>query len=247
MEKITIPTQFNFDVSFYLAPFHKRLLAWVVDMAILFAYYMVTMFILETLFTIKPSKGSIETSYNIHWSQLIVASPLLVYHFVMEWMLNGQSIGKKLLKIKVISANGMQPALHQYLLRWLLRLVDIGITSGMGALVSIVVTKKAQRIGDVLANTIVISTQTVANINHTVFLDIEDDYKPIYKNVLLLSDRDMNIIRNVLERAKAKNNEVVAYNTAQKIREVLQIKYTEASNIQFLETILKDYNYLSEQ
>src|SRR5436190_22873028 len=125
MEKIKIPTSFNIELEFETPEFHKRLFAWMTDLFILIAYYLIMNAVLSQIAADHKSADSdMPFIYNLSAVYLLLYVPLLVYHLVCEVTMNGQSIGKKLLGVKVISENGGQPALHQYLIRWLLRPFD---------------------------------------------------------------------------------------------------------------------------
>ena len=50
---------------------------------------------------------------------VILYLPFFFYDFLCEIFLNGQSIGKKILKIKVVKIDGTQPGLGSYFLRWI--------------------------------------------------------------------------------------------------------------------------------
>ena len=43
--------------------------------------------------------------------------------------MNGQTIGKKLLQIKVINIDGFKPSITDYIIRWFLRIVDFNLAS----------------------------------------------------------------------------------------------------------------------
>src|SRR4029079_8718430 len=55
----------------------------------------------------------------------IFVLPILVYHVVMEITMNGQSVGKKIMGIKVVHENGGRASISQFLIRWLLRVSDV--------------------------------------------------------------------------------------------------------------------------
>jgi hypothetical protein len=159
--------------------------------------------------------------------------------------MNGQSIGKKLIGIKVIGEDGGRPAIHQYLIRWLTRPFDF-FFFGLIGLLTVILSKKNQRLGDMAAGTLVIKTKIITDIDDTVFFEVEDAYKPRFAEVMRLSDRDMNTIKGVLNNSKRYNNFDVAARLSEKIRTVLNItEYVEP--VEFLEILLKDYNYFSNQ
>src|ERR1019366_5299022 len=112
---------------------------------------------------------------------LTISLPMLLYSLVTEVMMHGQTIGKKLMNIRVISLDGGEPQLSQYLVRWMFKafewpfffgytiltrgslIVYIIITGFFGIIVVIIiaVSKRNQRIGDFAANTVVVNTESV--------------------------------------------------------------------------------------
>lgn len=244
MDKITIPTSFNIELEFETPEFHKRLFAWLIDLLLLVAYVLVSSRLLDSLY--HPDTRSLTRSYNFYFLSTLVFAPVLVYHLVCELVLNGQSLGKKLMHIKVISETGGRPALHQFLLRWLLRTADFGLSLGMGGLLSSLLSNKNQRLGDMAAGTIVIKTTQAYYLDETVFFELDEHYQVRYPAVMRLSDRDMNVIKTIIDNCRKTNNAGFAARTADKIRTVLNIQTAE-EDVAFLETLLKDYNYLSAQ
>lgn len=195
MEKIKIPTSFNIELDFETPEFHKRLFAWLIDLAILLAYYIIIINVLQSFFAMhKSSDNDLPFLYNMNAVYLLFFLPLLLYHLFFEVVMNGQSIGKKLIGIKVIGEDGGRPALHQYLIRWLTRPFDF-FFFGLVGLLTVVLSKKNQRLGDMAAGTLVIKTKLETNIDDTVFFELDDEYKPRFKEVMRLSDRDMNTIK----------------------------------------------------
>jgi uncharacterized RDD family membrane protein YckC len=244
MEKIKIPTSFNIELEFETPEFFRRFFAWVIDLLIMISYLIIAFNIVARL-SPQPSDNNISSWYNMSAVQLLLFVPVFVYHLFFEVVMNGQSIGKKITGIKVISENGGRPAIHQYLIRWLTRPFDLGFF-GLPGLLTVVLSKKNQRLGDMAAGTLVIRTRIQTDINDTVFFELNEDYKPRYAAVMRLSDRDMNTIKGVLNNHNKYNNFDVATRISEKVRTVLNInEYQEP--VEFLETLLKDYNYYSNQ
>ena len=246
MEKIKIPTSFNIELDFETPEFHKRFFAWLLDLVILIAYYLI---IMELLSRFTPSNKGTDNDlpflYNMTAIQLLFLLPLFTYHLFFELVMNGQSIGKKIMGIKVIGEDGGRPALHQYLIRWLTRPFDF-FFFGLVGLLTVVLSKKNQRLGDMAAGTLVIKTKIEADIHDTVFFELNDEYVPRFPEVMRLSDRDMNTIKGVLNNTRRYSNLDIAQRLSEKIRTVLNIKeYVEP--VEFLEILLKDYNYYSNR
>lgn len=247
MEKIKISTSFNIDLEFETPEFHKRLFAWVIDFAIIYAYSIIFRYVMAQFSAShKPSDNNMPFLYNMSAVYLLLYVPILIYHLFFETVMNGQSIGKKIIGIKVIGENGGRPAIHQYLIRWLLRPVDFAFTLCLGGLLSVILSKKNQRLGDMAAGTLIIKTKIETDIDDTVFFELSEEYKPRFKEVMRLSDRDMNTIKGVLNNCRRYNTFDIAARMSEKIRGVLNISdYQEP--VEFLETLLKDYNYFSNK
>lgn len=246
MEKITIPTAFNIDLEFESADFLQRVLAWFIDTAIIIAYLIVAYCILDYNEGDEYYGNNLPLIYNISAWKNIILIPSLLYHPVCELVMNGQTPGKKICHIKVISETGGRPSLYQFLLRWIARFIDFTFTATLGAAISYLTSKKNQRLGDMAAGTLVIKTRLLSSLNETIFTELAETYQPKYNLVLQLSDRDMNTIKTILNgyyTGKPGSTSLVD-RSADTIRAALEIHQWE-DNVQFLENVLKDYNHLS--
>lgn len=86
------------------------------------------------------------------------------YFAVFEGLSNGQTPGKRSQKIRVTRVDGQPIGMREAVIRNLVRLIDSLLVYVVG-LVSILVTKKRQRLGDIAAGTVVVSERpTIAPI-----------------------------------------------------------------------------------
>jgi uncharacterized RDD family membrane protein YckC len=249
---VKLNTGFNIEVDFPISPFHKRLFAWVIDLALMITYSWGGNKLLALIF----SPGWI----FIQWAAVLFGLPILFYHLLCEIMFNGQSIGKKAMSIKVITIDGGQPSISQYLIRWIFRLADFpiwvlgAISAGelpwwcslllFAGIGSVIISSKAQRIGDLVAGTIIIDTRTNTSWEDTVFTALETGYQPRYPEVMRLSDKDVNTLKSIIVTVQKKRNYDLSIRIAERIKAKLQIQ-SDQDSLPFLETLLKDYNYYS--
>lgn len=249
---VKLDTGFNIEVEFPLSPFHRRFFAWLIDFIIQWVYLWLAA---ETLTAVTDGAWS-----NQIWIIVLYMLPFIFYHLVCEVMMNGQSIGKMATSIKVMTLQGGQPSLSQYLIRWLFRIIDfpflllIGVMQGyitwwvvlllFAGLISMIVSPKSQRLGDLVAGTILIDLKNRTSWQDTVFTEVEDTYQPRYPQVMQLSDRDINTLKNIIETVKKRNDYDLAWKIADRIQGKLKIQ-TEQDALEFLKTMLKDYNYYS--
>jgi hypothetical protein len=169
--------------------------------------------------------------------------PTVFYHLLLEIMMNGQSIGKKAMHIKVITLEGGQPSISQYIIRWMFRLFDIGLFFIPGFF-SVVLTERSQRVGDIIAGTIVIDTKPRTSWQDTIFTVVETTYKPRYSEVMQLTDRDINTLKSIIETIRRKNDYELAFRISERIQSKLNIRAQE-DPFDFLQILMKDYNYYS--
>ena len=78
------------------------------------------------------------------------------YFVLLEWLWQGQTIGKRIYGLRVIRDDGAPAGFLAVLIRNLLRLVDfLPAFYGLG-LVTVIVTTRSQRLGDIAAGTYVV-------------------------------------------------------------------------------------------
>jgi hypothetical protein len=70
----------------------------------------------------------------------------------------------------------------------------------------------------------------------------EVDYTPQFPQILKLSDRDMNKIKELMDRAIKSRDEQLTARVSYRVRDVLSIQ-SDMDHLPFLETVLNDYNY----
>jgi len=253
MPLVKLDTGYNIEVEFAIAPFHKRLIAWITDLLICWLIVKTLAFWTNTdSFFIWTHPGTVKG--------VLISLPVLFYHLFFEIMMNGRSPGKLAMKCKVITEEGGQPGIGQYLIRWVFRLVDFPLWI-LGAavmqvlpwwtaplifsgLLSVILTAKSQRLGDIVAGTLLIDTKNGTSWEDTVFTELSEHYTPLYPQVMQLSDRDINTLKTIIETVKKENDHETARKIAQRIQTKINIT-TEQYPLEFLESLLMDYNYYS--
>ncbi len=268
MSVIKVPTNFNIDLEFEIPEFYRRLISLLIDVLFEYIYIRLALALYQNI--ADNMGGGLDSRYNLQAIQLVLFLPVLLYHLIMEITMNGQSFGKKLMGIRVVNENGGRPSISQFAIRWLLRVSDMWIAilliliitnpdfrdmettfvilAALGFLITdvvlVVTSKKSQRIGDILAKTILIRINTKGNIEDTVFINVAESYVPSFPQIMQLSDKDINAIKSILETARKRADFNMAEAAAAKIKSHLKIE-TAMSPFDLLDVLLKDYNYLS--
>jgi len=149
MDKLKIRTPEGIEFALPLAGPISRMLAFLIDMLVVLTIYSVAKQILAPLgFFGKDFSDAI-----IILAYFIIS---LIYMMVAEWLWRGQTVGKRLLRLRVVDAGGLRLETSQVIVRNLMRFVD-----GLPALyllggITCLVSRHRQRLGDVAAGTAVI-------------------------------------------------------------------------------------------
>ncbi len=237
MENIKISTSQNVVLNYRLASFGDRIFAYAIDLFIIASVMLLLVFILAMLDSMNSAMA------------VLIAVPGIFYHLLFEFFVNGQSPGKMILKTRVERIDGLPLTFGSCFLRWLLRLVDFTATSGAVAVLSILISGKGQRLGDIAAGTTVVKIDDKPLWKKTIYESVSADYKPVYPNAVLLTDDEVQTIKDVLELAYRDTEygpKGAPFPLAIKMRDAIAHKLNVSpigSSIQFLHTILTDFNY----
>lgn len=245
---IEVQTTQNVTIDYGTAGLGKRILAYILDLIFMILWFIGWIWIFSIIgyFTFDTFFGGESTAILIF---VIFFFPFLFYDFLFELFNNGQSPGKMIMKIRVINIDGTTPSVGSYLIRWLFRLVDFTLTSHFLGVIMVAVTKKSQRLGDLLAGTTVIDLNLNARDKRLSIteLDFRDDYKVVYTDVLdRLSDKDIQTILTIIDDNNVESGNYFNERLADRIKSITGYSY-EGSDILFLRKIVNDYNYLSVQ
>ncbi len=210
-----------------------RIFAYLIDIVIMVSItlLMVVIFIYAELFDeSSPFLG------------VLVIVPAFFYHLALEVTMQGQSIGKRMLHIKVVKLDGSQPNLGNYLLRWLIWPLDTFFYGGI-AILCFTIGGKGQRLGDIAAGTTVISLKRSGFLKQHTLSTLSETYQPVFSNADQLPGAYMELIHQALKaHLELLDARPIAAISA-KVKEKLKVT-TDIPDIVFLHTIIKDYNYL---
>jgi uncharacterized RDD family membrane protein YckC len=242
METVRVNTSQHVDIDYPVAGLGERVGARLIDGALfLMVFFIFAMF------------SSLSGIFNANGITMIIIISVyglgyVFYDLLCEILWNGQSVGKRLLKIKVISLDGAQPSMGQYFMRWVFRIVDFSLTGSLCGLICVAVSDKKQRVGDMVAGTTLIKTVPRTRFNHIAFHPPSEEYVPVFENVNLLTDRDIELIHEVLNTYYKTFNASLIYQMATKVSDLLSATKPEGMNeLDFLKTVVMDYNQITSR
>lgn len=244
MYKIDIETSQNITLSFPAASVVERIGAYVIDFIIQILYFIIISSILDGVIkNIFDNEGY--DNYNS--LMMVFYLPILFYHLIFEYFNNGQSIGKKIMKIKVAHLDGTRPELGSLFTRWIIGLLEFYMFMGAPAMLSIMFgNTKSQRLGDIAANTTVIKMKepTLLQSASDKF-DFALDYEPVFAKAILLNDQQIDLINKVLHQNSLRLRNQQINKLADKIEAEYNIKQNDMSKGNYLRQIVKDYAFMN--
>lgn len=171
--ELELPEEIDLQVE--VANVGSRTLAILIDLAlgglVIFIVYSLTLLVGHNVAENWIARFSAST--------LEIALLLLIFGFqwlyfnLFEWIWNGQTPGKRLLQLRVIKVDGSPVSGIDVLLRNFARPIDTLGPMGLIGLLMIFVSRRAQRLGDLMARTLVIHETA---IDWSIFDQIESPF-----------------------------------------------------------------------
>jgi uncharacterized RDD family membrane protein YckC len=152
---LTIRTPEGIDFALLLASPVTRCLAVLIDFMVVTAALSLLSAALMLLGVLSP-----DVAAAVRFIVFFVVQ--IGYAVACEWWWRGQTLGKRILRLRVVDATGLRLQFSQVVIRNLLRFVDslpaFYLVGGLAALLN----SRSQRLGDIAANTVVIRTPQIA-------------------------------------------------------------------------------------
>ena len=236
MHTIRVRTSQNVFIHYPVASIGDRILGYLIDLLILALYFLGMIALIS------------QVRMNEAWIIIIVfAVPYLFYTLTFEIFMNGQTPGKRTMSTQVVRLDGSPPTVGNYIVRWLFALVEFPISSGVIAVLTILITGKGQRLGDLVGGTSVIKLIPQEEITgRDVFVSAEQSYQPTFSQVIALTEGDVELIQQALEVNRTHDNPKPMMMAAERIKHLLGIQ-TDMPTIKFLYTIIKDFNHFASR
>lgn len=242
MKGIEIKTTQNVLLEYELATLRERIIAFLLDLVCIGIAMTVVSLIFYSVFMVY---GFMQTV-----ASLLISCVFIFYSLAFEVFNNGQSLGKKIMRIRVIKVTGEKATFYDYTGRWVFRMIDIYLSLGAIASMLIASSSKAQRIGDIVSGTAVIklSPSVTLYLNDILKIQSRETYQPVYVQAKQLTEEDVILIKSTIDRFKKYNNDAhvdaVVQLTA-RIKLILEIRDQTPDDVRFLQTIINDYIVLT--
>ena len=235
MSTIRIQTTQNVTLEYEIASVGERIVATLIDYG-LYVVWFIGWNMLNNAYNLAPPGRA---------GQVIMFLPTTFYMLACEVFFNGQSLGKKARHLRVVRLDGTRAGLGDYLLRWLLRPLEILMTLGVAAFITMLLNGRGQRLGDMAAGTGVISLKPRATARSPLAAEatLIEGYQPVFGQAVALTDHDVALVRQLLYHSSRQQNRLLLNEVANKVKAVTGIR-TDLPDLPFLQTVLRDHAHL---
>ena len=239
MPTIEITTAQKVTIEYELATFRDRVIAFLMDQLILLVLISVFTFLVNEIF-----------GFSSIFLFLMVTPIYVFYSPFSEILLDGQTLGKRVVGIKTVKLTGREPSNIDYLTRWAFRLIDIYLSAGIISAMLVNSSSKAQRLGDITSNTVIIKIKFYSRFRLEDIENISsiESYQPYFYEVKKLNEEDVLLIKQTLSRSLRYDNQAhreLIQELVNNLVNQLELDIMPRNNIEFLKTLIRDYIVLT--
>jgi uncharacterized RDD family membrane protein YckC len=184
-------------LEFTTANVGSRALAFLIDSLI------VGLVIFVGLLTLALTNATLPEWLVISIMVILIPGWYLGYFVVSETLWRGRTVGKAALGLRVVTREGGPVRFRHAAIRALLGVVDFGIGSGFFAVVFILLTRDNQRLGDIVAGTLVLRERSGLPAPAPVSFEVPPGLEPYVAtlDVSGLRVEEYQVVRTFLLRA----------------------------------------------
>lgn len=200
MASIEIKTVQNVQIRYELGTFWERLLALILDWIVM-GVFTALLYFLTGVFSLYGN--DVQQVIN-----LILILVFVFYSLASEYFMNGSSIGKRAMGLRIMRLDGQPCELMDYVIRWAFRSVDIFLSLGAAAGLLVGFSASRQRIGEILSNTVMVKYFPKENsVSQLLKIKSLANYTPSFEQSIVITESEAILIKEVLDRSKANATE----------------------------------------
>lgn len=255
MKNFDLVTSHNITIEYQLATILDRFLALMIDMCIILLWFWISSAVAESVtrshdFDIIFNENRF--MYRVMVLCMLFLPVLFFYNLFFEIFSGGASPGKKIMGIKAVNLAGQNPNISECFLRWAFRPVELMMTAGAMAAIFVSSSDKAQRMGDMIARTVVIKLRPTLkySLRDVMSIKTSNEYKPVHLQVVKFSEDEMLYVKNCVDRSRRYPNPAsrkLLDELTRKICGQLSIKEVPlpGKQVDFLRALIQDYVVLT--
>jgi uncharacterized RDD family membrane protein YckC len=255
VKNFDLVTSHNITIEYQLATILDRFLALMIDLCIVLVWLWISTIVAESMSRSNVYDQFLNPDRKLYRDMIIAFLFLPVFFFynlIFEIFTGGASPGKMIMGIKVVNLQGQNPSVNECFLRWTFRPVELMLTLGGLAAIFVSSSENAQRVGDMVARTVVIKLRPSLKytLKDVMSIKTSTDYTPKNLQVVKFSENEMLYVKNCVDRSRRYPNPA-----SRKLLNEITIKICDQLNIKevpeakkqadFLRGLIQDYVVLT--
>jgi len=237
MSKIEIQTTQNVAIDYEAGSLMDRIIGCILDIGVVSISSL-----LLGLLVLSITQSSTAVT-------LFVLPIAVFYSLIFEVFNNGKSLGKMAMGLQVVRLDGQEARLNDFLTRWVFRSIDVLGSLGSLAVIMVTVTKNHQRLGDFVANTVVIKTKPTyaITLDNVLKKKSAEGYEPIYPQASRFTEDQMLVLKSTIDRYQKYQNDAhteAIRELSKQVSSKMEIAEPK-KKLDFLKQVLKDYVILT--
>ena len=245
MKQLALKTTQNVVIEYPASTVFERIVAGILDLFIVSILSWFFIYMASKLF----GKFNVDQMGQI-FLMLMPLVIMIMYHTLSEYLANGQSVGKKVLGIRMVRVDGQRAGMREAILRSIVLILDLVLSSGVLGILMISISRRQQRLGDMAANTVVIKSSPPKpfRLKDIIKIKTTEDYEPTYPQVINFTEKDILQVKETLKRFQKYKNDahrLAFVKMAKRMAKLMEINDIPRDKIGFVKTIIRDYIVLT--
>ena len=247
MAELAVRSPTNVSIDYTIAKLFDRSIAFIIDVVIINIGSQIVVSAVSGILT--PIIGD-DHFFQLFLQIFLPIVAFLCYFALLEYFMEGQTLGKKIMGLRTIRTDGAPPTFETYGLRASMLLLDFLICLGTIGLLAAVSSPLRQRIGDRIAQTVVIRSKPSEGYQLKEILSIKtvDNHRISYPAADTLSIDQALIIKEMIVKWEQQRGENLAKTirlTARHVANIIGLEQVPGHPINFLRQVLRDYIVLT--
>ena len=222
-------------------------MAFVIDLVVIAAVFVLVHATLGQVL-LRLTRG--ETFTQVFLYAFLPLAALVAYPALAEYLFEGRTLGKAAMRMRTVRVDGGAPTLETFATRAVFLFVDFAMTLGTLGLLAALASPYRQRLGDRIAQTVVVRANPRTNYQLDDILAIKtvDDHVVVYPAAARLKAGQALAIKELIvrsDRHPSPRVDAIVADAAERVSALLDIYPTRGRAVEFLRQVLRDYIVLT--
>lgn len=247
VKDLAILSPSNVAINYQLALLPERSLAFVIDLMVTLLIGQLFVSTVGALLVQAVGDDGFLFMFVQFYSRLII---FLSYFAIVEYLFEGVTLGKRALKLRTIRIDGAVATFETYATRAVMLFLDFFLGFGPVGLLAAGSNPLRQRIGDRIAQTVVIRSQpsSLYQLEDILAIKTASDHEVVYPQATSLDIEQALLLKQLIVRWKQQPSDklrLLIHDAGNRLAQSLGIETVPPRKLEFIRQVLRDYIVLT--